>query len=42
MWWNLIRMCTLDKKFSCAEVYKVIQSTVAHIPNIPKENQYGY
>src|SRR6266542_5039668 len=25
-------MCTSDKKFSCAEVYKAIQSTVVHIP----------
>src|SRR6266498_2720899 len=24
-------MCTSDKKFSCAEVYKAIQSTVVHI-----------
>ncbi|PKY59747.1 hypothetical protein RhiirA4_482753 [Rhizophagus irregularis] len=31
VWWDLICMCTSGSKFSRAEVYKAIQSTVAYI-----------
>ncbi|RIA82409.1 hypothetical protein C1645_835392, partial [Glomus cerebriforme] len=31
IWWDLICMCTSGSKFSHAEVYKAIQSTVAYI-----------
>ncbi|PKK55307.1 hypothetical protein RhiirC2_802767, partial [Rhizophagus irregularis] len=31
VWWDLIRMCTSGKKFSRAEVYEAIQTTIAYI-----------